>query len=77
MEINKFSGSCSNIIDPYAKLCVPDIVENINVKVFDLMSRTNKTKHTKWHETCNCKCRLDANVCNNKHRWNKNDEMWI
>ena len=75
MEINKFSGSCSNIIDPYAKLCVPDIVENINVKVFDLMSRTNKTKHTKWHETCNCKCRLDANVCNNKHRWNKNDEM--
>ena len=75
MEINKFSGSCCNIIDPYAKLCVPDIVENINVKVFDLMSRTNKTKHTKWHETCNCKCRLDANVCNNKHRWNKNDEM--
>ena len=75
MEINKFSGSCSNIIDPYAKLCVPDIVENINVKVFDLMSRTNKTKHTKWHETCDCKCRLDANVCNNKHRWNKNDEM--
>ena len=77
MEINKFSSSCSNIIDPYAKLCVPDIVENINVKVFDLMSRTKKTKHKKWHETCNCKCRLDANVCNNKHRWNKNDEMWI
>ena len=23
-----------------------------------------------WHETCRCKCRLDANVCNNKQRWN-------
>ena len=34
------------------------------------MSRTNETKHTKWHETCICKCRLDASVCNNKKRWN-------
>ena len=24
----------------------------------------------KWHETCNCKCRLDASVYNNKQRWN-------
>ena len=24
----------------------------------------------KWHETCKCKCRLDASVCNNKKRWN-------
>ena len=24
----------------------------------------------KWHETCKCKSRLDANVCNNKQRWN-------
>ena len=35
------------------------------------MSRTNETKTTKWHETCKCKCRLDAIVCNNKQRWNK------
>ena len=33
-------------------------------------SRTNETRHTKWHETCKCKCRLDASVCNNKQRWN-------
>ena len=26
----------------------------------------------KWHETCKCICRLDAIVCNNKQRWNKN-----
>ena len=34
------------------------------------MSRTNETKHIKWHETCKCKCRLDASVCNNKQRRN-------
>ena len=36
------------------------------------MSRTNETKNIKWHETCKCECRLDAIVCNNKQRWNKN-----
>ena len=25
---------------------------------------------TEWHETCKCKCRLDASVSNNKQRWN-------
>ena len=49
---------------------VPDVVKNINVKVFNIMSRTNETRHTEWHETCKCKCRLDASVCNNKQRWN-------
>ena len=34
------------------------------------MSRTNETRHIERHETCKCKCRLDASVCNNKQRWN-------
>ena len=29
------------------------------------MSRINKPRHIKGHETCKCKCRLDANICNN------------
>ena len=32
------------------------------------MFRTNEIRHIKWHETCKCKCRLDASVCNNKQR---------
>ena len=70
IKISKCSGSCNNINDPYAKICVPDVVKDLNVKVFNLMSRTNETRHIKWHETCKCKCRLDASVCNNKQRWN-------
>ena len=44
----------------------------MNVKVFKLTSRANGTRCIKWHETCNCICRLDASVCNNKQRWNNN-----
>ena len=66
IKTSKCSGSCNNINDPYAKMCVPDVVKNLNVKVFNLMSRTTETRHVKWHETCKCKCRLDASVCSNK-----------
>ena len=51
-ETSKCSGSCNNINYPYAKICVPDIVKNLNVKVFNLMSRTNETRHIEWHERC-------------------------
>ena len=45
IKTSKCSGSCNNINDPYAKMCVPDVVKNLNVKVFSLMSRTNETRH--------------------------------
>ena len=70
IKTSKCSANCNNINDPYGKICVPDVVKDLNVKVFNLMSRTNETRHIKWHETCKCKCRLDASVCNNKQRWN-------
>ena len=34
------------------------------------MSRTNETRHIKWHKTCKSRCRLDASICNNNQRWN-------
>ena len=71
IEINKCSGSCISINDLYAKLCVPDVAKDINVKVFNLMSRTNEKGYIGWHETYRCKYRPDASVCNNKQRWNK------
>ena len=36
-KVSKCRGSCNNINDPYAKLCLPNIVKKINVKVFNLM----------------------------------------
>ena len=65
IKTSKCSGSCNNINDSQAKLCVADVVKNINLKIFNLMSRNNETRHVKWQEACKCKCRLDASVCNN------------
>ena len=70
IKTSKCSGSRNNINDPYAKICVPNVTKDLNVKVFNLMLRTNETRHIKWYETCKYKCRLDASVCNKKQRWN-------
>ena len=68
IKTSKCSGSCNNINDPYAKLCVPDVVKNLDVTAFNLMPRTNEARHIEWHESCKCKCTLDASVYNNKQR---------
>ena len=70
ITINRCKGSCNTINGLYVKICVPDQIKDTNVKVFNLMPRTNETRHIKWHKTCKCRCRLDASICNNKQRWN-------
>ena len=71
IKVNKCSGSCNDINDPYAGICVPDVVENLNVRIFNLLTTTNETRHIKWHEKCKCICRLDKIICNDKQKWNK------
>ena len=66
--MNKCSRSCNNINHPYAKSCVPNVVKKINVKVFNLMSRTNEARYIEWYQTCKCRFRLDASVYNNEQR---------
>ena len=39
--------NCNNINNPYAKLCIPDVMKDINIKVYNLLSRTNETHHIK------------------------------
>ena len=72
VKARKCSGSYNNINYPLAKLYVPDVVKNLNLKVFNLRSGANETRRIEWHETCRCKCRFNSSVCNNKQRWNDN-----
>ena len=50
IKTSKCNGNCNDINDPYGKICVPDVVKDLSAKVFNLMLRTNETRHIKWHE---------------------------
>ena len=47
IKTTKCSGNCNNINDPCARICAPDVVKDLNVKVFNLMSKTQETKNIK------------------------------
>ena len=72
IKVNKCSRDCKNINDLMAKLYIPDIVRDMNIKVFNLLARINETRKIVWHETCKCLCRLTSAICNDRQEWNEN-----
>ena len=69
--VNKCSGSCDRLDDPMARLCVSNIIKNVNMKVYNFLMRLNETRNVLWHESCKCVCRLNSSVCNSKQIWNR------
>ena len=70
VQINKCSGSCNTLDNPISKICVPKIIKNVNMKVYNFLIRLNETRNVLWHESCKCVCRLNSSVCNSKQIWN-------
>ena len=68
--VNKCSGSCDTLDNPMAKMCVPNIINRINMKVYNFLMRLNETRNVLWHESCKCVCKLNSSACNNKQIWN-------
>ena len=68
--VNKCSGSCDTLDNPMSKICVPKIIKNLNMKVYNFLMRLNETRNVLWHESCKCVCRLNSSVCNSKQIWN-------
>ena len=64
--VNKCSGSCDTLDNPMSKICVPKIIKNVNMKVYNFLMRLNETRKILWHESCKYVCRLNSSVCNSK-----------
>ena len=70
VQVNKCSGSCNTLDNPMAKLCVPNVIKEVNMQVYNFLMRLNETRNVLWHESCKCVCKLNSSVCNNKQIWN-------
>ena len=68
--VNKCSGNCDTLNNPMAKMCVPNIIKRVNMKVYNFLMRLNEIRNALWHESCKCACRLNSSVCNSKQIWN-------
>ena len=68
--VNKCSGSCNTLDDPMPKLCVPNIIKRVNIKVYNFLMRLNETWKVLWHKSCKCVCQLNSSACSSKQIWN-------
>ena len=58
--VNKCSGSCDTLDNPMSKICVPKIIKNVNMKVYNFVMRLNETRNVLWHESCECGYKLNS-----------------
>ena len=70
IKMNRCVGSCNTIDDRYGKTCFANDIENIGLKVFNLLSQNNETISIEKKKSCWCKCKLNKDACNNKQIWN-------
>ena len=68
--VNKYSGSCDTLDNPMSKICVPKIIKNVNIKVYNFLMRLNETRNVLWHESRKFVCKFNSSVCNSKQIWN-------
>ena len=58
IKMNRCVGSCNTIDDPYGKTCFANDIENIGLKVFNLLAQNNVTINIEKHKSCGYKCKL-------------------
>ena len=55
-KLDKCNGSCNDVNDLSAKICVLSKTKDVNVKVFNTIIKKNKAKTLAEHIPCHCKC---------------------
>ena len=76
VQVNKCSGTCNTLDNPIEKLCVPNVITGLDMKVYNFLTMLHETRNVLWHESCKCVCKLNSSVCNNKQIWNSNTCRW-
>ena len=45
IHVNKCSGSCNTLDNPIEKLCVPNVIKGLNIKVYNFLTMLNETRN--------------------------------
>ena len=44
VQANKCSGSCNTLDNSMSRICVPNIIKNVDIKVYNFLMRLNDTR---------------------------------
>ena len=62
VQVNKCSESCNTLDHLREKLCVPNVIKGLNIKVYNFLTMLKETCNVLWHESCKCVCKLNSSV---------------
>ena len=55
VKLDRCNGSYNNLDEPSGRRCVANKTEDINLKVFNMITRINESKTLTKHVSCECK----------------------
>ena len=70
VKLGRCAGSCNTLNDLSNKVCVPNKTEDLNIQVFNMITRIDKSKILTKHTSCKCKCKFDGRKHNSNQKWN-------
>ena len=68
--LDRCDGSFNTIGQVSGRIRVPNETEDVNLKVFSMMKRTDKLKALTKHILCNCECKFEGRKCDSAQKWN-------
>ena len=73
INMNRCKGSCNIAEDPFSSICVPNKIEDMNQKVFNMIKGINESKILAEHISCEFRCEFDGRKCNSRQKWNNDN----
>ena len=70
ISLDKCNGSCNVVDDVSTKIFVPSETKDVNLKVFNMITKMNEAKTLVTYVLCNCKRKFDTTTCNWNKKWN-------
>ena len=68
-KLDRCAGSCNTLNDLSNKVCAPNKTEDLNLRVFNMITEINESKTLTKHISCEFKCTVDGRKCNSVQWW--------
>ena len=59
INLDRRNGSCNTLDAPSDRICIPNKTEDVNLSVFNMVTRINELKILANHILCKCKRKIN------------------
>ena len=70
IKLDKYNRNFNPVNDLSMRICVPSKTKDVNVKVFNMITKGNEAKTPAKHNSCDCKYKFIGIYCNSNQKWN-------